>query len=452
MMRTILMSLLIITLIGGLAGGGTFAYFRDTERSNGNKFDSGTINLTVDGYDVLQVKHLVDLKPCWWFDWEYEILNNAGTLEGVLAIQLRSLTQNGGLNPEPERAAEDEGTPPWSNNADMARYLDVVITYCCDDNLLPVARGTLTGYPWSNTAAQTWQEMVSRLHDVYGDPLADPKVAPPFEIYAGKLIDIIGGIDNWKVLDGIMFPDESSKLQIMIHLENGDPDALPPVSPNILMGDMATVTKELKLTAMCGGGAAAGKALNLPDFRIKGTFYHTPDTGATKPSYWTAVLSGIPDVYPPYNVANGTYDCWCIDDNHVMYSGTEYSIKLVSSLDPEVYNLDPDWSIRPNAFNCANWLVNHYPAPNGCPVGEGIDPTILPMGTVTRWVGTCDFQKAIWYFLDGTNWPTDPEALRMVQLAIQYGQTYVPQTGDMALVVCVRDPNQVQIVAIEVDP
>jgi predicted ribosomally synthesized peptide with SipW-like signal peptide len=58
--------MLIIALIGGLAGGGMFAYFSDTETSTDNVFQAGSIDISLSG-DVGQSVHGVlpkDWKPC----------------------------------------------------------------------------------------------------------------------------------------------------------------------------------------------------------------------------------------------------------------------------------------------------------------------------------------------------------------------------------------------------
>ena len=44
-MKSFWMSLLAVALVGGLVSGGLFAYFSDTETSEGNTFQAGTIDI-----------------------------------------------------------------------------------------------------------------------------------------------------------------------------------------------------------------------------------------------------------------------------------------------------------------------------------------------------------------------------------------------------------------------
>jgi predicted ribosomally synthesized peptide with SipW-like signal peptide len=71
------MSLLVVTLIGALAGGGLFAHFTDTEESVGNQFTAGTLDLKPD--DIAMES--VNLAPCCWQVWDAHTLTNAGNLD-----------------------------------------------------------------------------------------------------------------------------------------------------------------------------------------------------------------------------------------------------------------------------------------------------------------------------------------------------------------------------------
>lgn len=65
-MNKLLASLLMIGLVVGMAGAGTWAYFSDTEKSTANTFTSGVIDLQVNGADLVGNEDLValtDLKP-----------------------------------------------------------------------------------------------------------------------------------------------------------------------------------------------------------------------------------------------------------------------------------------------------------------------------------------------------------------------------------------------------
>ena len=70
-MKAVLYSLVVLALVGGLVGGGLFAYFSDTETSSGNTFTAGTIDIeitgggNVGGYTGVEPDLVpVDFKPC----------------------------------------------------------------------------------------------------------------------------------------------------------------------------------------------------------------------------------------------------------------------------------------------------------------------------------------------------------------------------------------------------
>ena len=50
-MKALLISLVAVTLVGGLVGGGLFAYFSDTETSTGNTFNAGILDLQLNDGD-----------------------------------------------------------------------------------------------------------------------------------------------------------------------------------------------------------------------------------------------------------------------------------------------------------------------------------------------------------------------------------------------------------------
>jgi predicted ribosomally synthesized peptide with SipW-like signal peptide len=62
-MKALLYSLMVIAMVGGLVGGGLFAYFSDTETSTGNTFEAGTIDITLDAGDIVY-ENGIDAKPC----------------------------------------------------------------------------------------------------------------------------------------------------------------------------------------------------------------------------------------------------------------------------------------------------------------------------------------------------------------------------------------------------
>jgi len=77
-MKAILYSLMVVALVGGMVGGGLFAYFSDVETSSGNTFEAGTIDITVDGGGVFSNGSQTEFKPCEWGYIEL-IIKNVGT-------------------------------------------------------------------------------------------------------------------------------------------------------------------------------------------------------------------------------------------------------------------------------------------------------------------------------------------------------------------------------------
>ncbi|MDD4876830.1 MAG: TasA family protein [Dehalococcoidales bacterium] len=129
-------------LIMGLVGGGTWAYFSDTESSTNNTFTAGTLNLTPsiagtgpagkvtvsdpatgDGIDVnVAYANLVpgDSGTITW------TLENSGSIDGDLTIlSTVTFTENGAGSPETKAT-----TPTNDNggNGDLDEYIGVTLT------------------------------------------------------------------------------------------------------------------------------------------------------------------------------------------------------------------------------------------------------------------------------------------------------------------------------------
>jgi len=119
-MRRILLSIMIIVLVCALIGGAIYAVFSDTETSAGNQFAAGTLDLTVDDQNPwASVKiNVSGMKPGDSGAVTIK-LTNAGTLAGSsLTVDLQSLSDSPGTNPEPE------GTP---DTGDLSANMDIVI-------------------------------------------------------------------------------------------------------------------------------------------------------------------------------------------------------------------------------------------------------------------------------------------------------------------------------------
>jgi len=133
-------------------------------------------------------------------------------------------------------------------------------------------------------------------------------------------------------------------------------------------------------------------------------------------SYWQVTLANVADGCV---VDDGVFVGWCVDEGNYIYPGTVYHPVLYSSYDPNLpsYAQDPDWDM-------VNYILNHK------------------QGTYE------DVQAAIWYFVDGGNWPADPDAQAMINDALAH-EGYVPPAG--AIVAIILDlGDKVQLTIIEV--
>lgn len=91
---TILASVFIIGSIMFSLGLGTMAYFSDTETSTGNMFKAGTLDLTVDGADVVIPFTASNLKrddSAILATWE---IKNEGTIPGTLSICIANIVDH----------------------------------------------------------------------------------------------------------------------------------------------------------------------------------------------------------------------------------------------------------------------------------------------------------------------------------------------------------------------
>lgn len=121
--------------------------------------------------------------------------------------------------------------------------------------------------------------------------------------------------------------------------------------------------------------------------------------------YFKAVLSGTgqSDDTGPYNVWDGNWPDFCVDEFGRIWTGRTYTAHLWSTYDPLVPYPDPEW---PNV----NWIINNMDS----------YPT----------AGWLDFQEAIWYFIDGGNEPTTTLGQQIRNDALPHGD-FIPQEGQL---------------------
>jgi|GEM_PF-2506695 len=93
--KKILLSILIIGLVGILAGSSTWARFSDSEENSGNSITAGTLNLTLVDNPLL----ITNAAP-GDSGTNFKALKNEGTLSGKLSIYLSTVTNTEGTSPE----------------------------------------------------------------------------------------------------------------------------------------------------------------------------------------------------------------------------------------------------------------------------------------------------------------------------------------------------------------
>lgn len=139
------------------------------------------------------------------------------------------------------------------------------------------------------------------------------------------------------------------------------------------------------------------------------------------PYYWQATLSGIgpkgsPTVSDPddsYNVWDGPWPNFCVDEVGKIWPGRQYKVHLYSTYDATCP--------YPTGTQGANWPYVNY-------IVNNMDPYLVQGAT---WV---DFQQAIWFFIDGGNNPTTTLGVAIKEDALANGATFIPQEGQLICV------------------
>ena len=158
---------------------------------------------------------------------------------------------------------------------------------------------------------------------------------------------------------------------------------------------------------------AQGPTINLPPGQVTMTIARYPGTNC----YFDAALSDVPD---GYDVTNGEYSAWCVDEDTNIYQNTYYDPVLYSSYDTENPYPDDDW-------DKVNYILNHK------------------QGT------SSDVQAAIYYFIDHEAMPTTAEGIAMVNDADANGEGFVPVTGElMAVVMWIGEAKQTTFIEVGV--
>jgi len=122
--KSILISILMITLLAVVVGIGTVAYFSDIEISTGNTFAAGTLDLKVNDENpwVTAPISVSNMKP-GDFGSVVIKLENAGSIDGYVSMWIKDVINSPGTTPEPE---------PTPDNGELGA--NIKITIWKDDN------------------------------------------------------------------------------------------------------------------------------------------------------------------------------------------------------------------------------------------------------------------------------------------------------------------------------
>jgi len=244
----------------------------------------------------------------------------------------------------------------------------------------------------------------------FGDFVVDPIS------WHGQIVNIIPQPGYDPILDVQLHPGVSWLGQLTFHFTNTD---------GFQQGATYTFTVSLLAYQYNECNPPEGKVLNLPpypDVIVNAVF-----TNTVNPSYWLTTLSNVP---AGYDVTNGNYFGWCVDEDSWIYPGNTYTINLMSSYDP----MNPWPGNYLYSWPCVNYILNHK-------------------GTATG----MQIQEAIWYFLNHGYTGSDPVVLMLIAQAVNFGQNFHPGTGQVMAILCIGNPDTqynlpVQKTIIEVDP
>jgi len=98
-------SIIVILVAGLFAGAGTMALFSDTENIGVHDINAGTLDLKLDGGDVVVPVTINNIAPGWSKEFTWK-LQNTGTLPGKLSVEITTVTNKENGQNEPE-AADD---------------------------------------------------------------------------------------------------------------------------------------------------------------------------------------------------------------------------------------------------------------------------------------------------------------------------------------------------------
>ncbi len=174
--------------------------------------------------------------------------------------------------------------------------------------------------------------------------------------------------------------------------------------------------------------------LGLPDLEGIDINYFLPDQGPCVISLpETSVIinahhlgtdayfdTTVVEIPPGYDVTEGTYNGWCVNEEAQMIQDQDIPATLWCSYDPSSPWQDDDWDL-------VNYIINHK----------------HPDATKT------DIQQAIWRFVNGGHDPDTAIGQAMVDDALANGEGFYPASGEL-IAVLVDCGERVQKTFIEV--
>jgi len=174
----------------------------------------------------------------------------------------------------------------------------------------------------------------------------------------------------------------------------------------------AITTLALVFSVVVNSVYAGVPSINLPSGEVSLTIQWP-----SSECYYYVWLSDVPS---GYHVSNGRYLGWCVDEYHVIVPGETYRAKMYSTYDPDNPHPDEDWDM-------VNYILNHKQEP---------------------WE---DVQDAIWFFVDGGRWPSNPAGQAMVNDALANGEGFVPGPGQtLAVILYIDGYTQIPIIEVTV--
>ncbi|MGD0494774.1 MAG: hypothetical protein ABSB28_01885 [Candidatus Bathyarchaeia archaeon] len=145
--------------------------------------------------------------------------------------------------------------------------------------------------------------------------------------------------------------------------------------------------------------AAPSGGVNLPSTIVRIEVINGTAT------YFNITLSEVP---MGYDVANGTYPGWCVDQTAIMArSPVTHEVRLYSSL-------NPPGTLATQRWDMVNYILNHK------------------QGTLD------DIQQAIWNFVNGIGnyTPSSTVAKAIVNDALANGNGFIPESNQTIAVIC----------------